>query len=78
MGIHIREHETGGRRFRIWIDDMANFGQFNIASYEDVQTLHSMLGKLNLGQIRFHDCYDGPGDCECQLMTYGTELRDFL
>lgn len=77
MTLHIRAHEFRTRkpRVRIWTDEMAGYEQFNVVSFDDVESLHQLFGKIGIGSLTVHHC-DGTGECQCRKLTYSESLAD--
>lgn len=69
MKIHCRAHEFGPKRprIRIWTSEMGDYGQFNVVEYEDVEALHQLLHKLDLGSIIVHRC-ESRAECKCRAV----------
>lgn len=79
MKVHARSHEVGPTkpRMRIWTDEMAKYGQFNVVDFDDFASFVLLIHKLNIGEVQIHRC-DGQSDCNCHMMTYGEELSDLV
>jgi hypothetical protein len=72
---HVRAHEFGPQkpRIRIWTDEMSQYGQFNVVSFDDVQALCDLLGKLGIGSVVVHQDDDNTHE-----PTYGENLKDWI
>lgn len=78
LNVNFRPHEMGTRpRVRVWTDQDANYGSFEILEYKDFAAFREIGEKVGMVQFTQHHCQTND-ECEhptCRVLDKGEKAR---